>query len=107
MEKTVTLVLVTPAGAEFRVICDSLRLEVPDGQPVGLLHKSSPGGSVGIRYGHLDALFAVAAGKVTAYLAGQLIWSAQVGTGLASVSGGDTVSLLVETVDVLDLTDEK
>ncbi len=98
-----TLVLVTPTSAEMRVRCDSVRFSVPDSTP-GKRKKSIPGGSVGVRHGHTDALFAVSAGKVSAYAGGKLIWLAQVGNGLASVTGGDTVSLLVDTVEVLPCT---
>ncbi len=91
-----TLVLVTPTSAEIRVVCDSVRFDVPDGK------KKISGGSVGIRHGHTDALFAVAAGKVSAYVGGKLVFQAVVGAGMASVTGGDTVSLLVHSVNQVD-----
>ncbi len=89
-----TLVLVTPTSAELWVACDSVRFDVPDGK------KKSSGGGVGIRHGHTDALFAVSAGKISAYAGGKLVFQAVVGAGMASVTGGNTVSLLVDTVDV-------
>ncbi len=97
-----TLVLVTPTSAEMRVTCDSVRFTIPDGKK-----SSNKGGSYGIRRGHTDALFAIDAGKVSAYTGGKLVWEAIVGSGMASVSGGDTISLLVDQVNVQTLPDEK
>ncbi|MBQ8642309.1 MAG: hypothetical protein IJ480_08845 [Clostridia bacterium] len=95
MDGNLTLTIVTPDGQCAAVSCDSVRLTVPDGAK-----KNNPGGGVGIRRGHTDALMAVAAGSVKALLAGETVLDCTVSDGFASVSGGDTVVILTEKASV-------
>ncbi len=91
MEKTITLTLIVPDGQTTTCTCDALRFTIPDGQ------KQKCGGSIGIHPGHTDALMAVAAGDVTAALAGQTVLRAAIGDGLAMVSG-DKVTILTDRI---------
>ena len=88
--KTITLILTAPDSGETKVECDSVRFTVPDGET-----NRNAGGSVGIRPGHTDALMAVAAGTVSAFLNGRPVFSCAVGPGLAMVTPA-SVSILTE-----------
>ncbi len=91
MAGKLTLTIVTPSGVSASLPCDSIRFDTPDG-----VKKSNPGGSIGIRHGHTDALIAVAEGPVLALLDGKTVLSGRVSAGFAAVRNGDTVSLLTD-----------
>lgn len=95
MEKTITLTLIVPDGQTTTCTCDALRFTIPDGYGKGKNKHS--GGSIGIHPGHTDALMAVAAGDVTAALAGQTVLRAAIGDGLAMVSA-DAVTILTDRI---------
>lgn len=73
------LSIVTPSGILADMPCDSVVLPVADG-PDG-----SPGGTVGVRHGHMPALFMLSAGTVVARLEGRTVLRATVAAGLAAV----------------------
>lgn len=93
MEKTITLTLIVPDGQTTTCTCDALQFTIPDGQG----KNKHCGGSIGIHPGHTDALMAVAAGEVTAALAGQTVLRSAIGAGLAMVSG-DAVTILTDRI---------
>ena len=86
-ELPVTLTVAAPDREPVTVRCDSVRLIVSDS-----LDGKRPGGSVGIRRGHIPALLAVAPGAVHAFAGGREIFSCETSGGIASV-GGDLVAL--------------
>ena len=86
-ELPITLVVTSPDREAVTVRCDSVRLIVPDSRDGKI-----PGGSVGIRRGHMSALIAVAPGIIRAYAEGREIFACETSGGLASV-GGDRVTL--------------
>ncbi|MCR5681770.1 MAG: hypothetical protein K6G29_04890 [Clostridiales bacterium] len=86
-EKPITLTVTSPDREAVSVRCDSVRLTVPDSRDGKI-----PGGSVGIRRGHMPALIAVAPGIVRAYAEGREIFVCETSGGLATV-GGDRVTL--------------
>ena len=90
--KPILLLVLTPDGEVCRVECDSVRLPVPDPKNGG-----EPGGTVGIRRGHTDALVAVFPGKIEAFADGRPVVSCETGGGLAMV-GGDRVTVLAQSV---------
>jgi len=75
-----TLTVVTPDRAYSPLRCDSVHLTVCDNE------KGRGGGSCGIRPGHIDALFALEPGPLTASLNGQKLLTARCGGGFATVS---------------------
>ena len=92
MEKTMLLSIVVPDGKETSVRCDAVRFQIPDGA------KNKPtGGSVGIHPGHMDALISVAAGEVTASLAGKTVLHCTVDAGLAMVQK-DAVNIMTARI---------
>ena len=92
-EKPLLLSVLTPGGEKCSVRCDSVRFSVPDGKGGKI-----PGGSVGIRRGHTDALMAVAPGKIEGFSDGDAVLSCLVDGGLA-VIGGDKVSVLTNRAE--------
>ena len=74
------LTVVTPDGAYGPYVCDSVRLNAEEDS------KGRGGGSCGIRPGHIDALFSLEKGELTAYLNSEKILTASCGDGIASVS---------------------
>lgn len=72
--------VVTPDGAYGPYICDAVRLNAEEDS------KGRGGGSCGIRPGHIDALFSLETGELTAYLKSEKILTANCGYGIASVS---------------------
>ncbi len=80
-KRPITLSVLTPDGEVCRVECDSVRLPVPDPKDRG-----APGGTVGIRRGHTDALMAVSPGKIEAFADGKPVLSCQLEGGIAVVS---------------------
>jgi len=92
MEKTMMLSIVVPDGKETSIRCDAVRFQIPDGV------KNKPtGGSVGIHPGHMDALMSVAAGEVTASLAGKTVLHCTVDAGLAMVQK-DAVNIMTARI---------
>ena len=89
-EGTIALRLISPDRGELKIDCDSVRFSLPDSKDGKI-----PGGSVGIRRGHTDALMAVAPGTVLAFSGGKKIFSCEVGAGFAVVSK-EGVSILTE-----------
>ncbi len=85
-----TLSVAFPAGGGQSVPCDSVRFRVPDSADGKI-----PGGLVGIRRGHTDALMAVDAGEVLAFSRGEEVLRVPVRGGLAMVTG-DRVTILAE-----------
>ena len=73
------LVVVTPQGIAAQAACDSVVL------PVAEAADGTPGGTVGVRRGHVPALLALSAGTVVARLRGQTVLRASVAAGLAAV----------------------
>lgn len=73
------LSIVTPSGIPADISCDSVVLPVAD-DPDG-----TPGGTVGIRHGHMPALFVLSSGTVVARLEGRTVLRATVAAGLAAV----------------------
>ena len=88
--RSLTLILTSPDRGETKIVCDSVRFSVPDGEK-----NPNAGGAVGIRPGHTDALMAVAEGRVFAFSNGKNVFSCTVGAGLAVVTG-DSVSILTD-----------
>lgn len=80
-EKTFLLVLSSPGTQEMAVRCDAVSFTVPDGI------KGKNGGSVGIRPGHINAMMALASGKITARFDGRDVLSCTVDGGFAMVEG--------------------
>lgn len=74
------LTVVTPDGAYGPYICDSVRLNAEDDP------KGRRGGSCGIRPGHIDALFSLEKGELTACMNSEKILTVSCGDGIASVS---------------------
>ena len=95
MEGTIKLTIVTPAGGNTVVRCDSVRLTTADG-----IKKKNSGGSFGIRKGHADALIAIAEGPIKALTNGETVFECTVGTGFATVSGGNSVSVLTDSLTI-------
>ena len=84
------LSIVFPGGEELSVMCGSVRFSVPDSADGRI-----PGGAVGIRRGHADAMMAVARCEVLAFSGGEKIFSKKVTGGVATVSR-DTVMILAD-----------
>ncbi len=87
-EGKLLLTLSAPDRAQIRVRCDSVRFAVPDSADGKI-----PGGSVGIRRGHADALMTVADGDVLAFSDGGQVLRCRVEDGVAAV-GADGVTVL-------------
>ncbi len=79
LEKTLTMRLLTPAGFSSEVICDSVRLTLKDNAD------GRGGGSVGILYGHAPAVMALGRGPAVAKKGGEIVLSAVLESGFASV----------------------
>ncbi len=90
--KPILLLVLTPDGEVCRVECDSVRLPVPDPKD-----RDAPGGTVGIRRGHTDALMAVSPGKIEAFADGVSVLIYETDGGLAMV-GGNRVTVLAQSV---------
>lgn len=76
---TITLNIVGRNGKSQSVSCDSVRLNACDN------NKGKNGGSLGIRKGHLKSLIALSPSTVEGYLKDELVFSAEISGGIASV----------------------
>ncbi len=85
----ISLKIVTPTGAFEPIACDSVHLNVGDDK----LGKG--GGSYGIRKGHVDSMLLLCSGTLTAFLGGKCIFTAETGSGFATVEN-NTVTVTVE-----------
>ena len=93
-EKALTLRLLTPVGYSAETVCDSVRLTLKDNA------EGRGGGSVGILYGHAPAVMALGNGPVTAKEDGEVVLSAVLESGFASVR--DNVVTVISDSAVLD-----
>lgn len=89
--KVLQLVIVTPDTETVRVECDSVHLEVSDGE--------KNGGMYGIRPGHAKSIISLKGGKLTAFLSGKVVFESTHSDGFANVSP-DTVTVVVEKNEV-------
>ena len=92
-ERPLLLSVLTPGGEICSVRCASVRFSVPDGKDGKI-----PGGSVGIRRGHADALMVVAPGKIEGFADGRVILTCRVDGGLAMI-GDNRVSVLTNRAE--------
>lgn len=83
------LIIATPKGAAKPLECDSIHLNIRNDS------KDKSGGSYGIRKGHVNALFSLEKGNITALLSGKTIFSATTTNGFATVNN-DVVTVVVE-----------
>ena len=95
-EKTpaLTLRLLTPTGIASETKCDSVRLCLRDNA------EGRDGGMVGILRNHAPAVMAMGKGPVRASLGGEVVFSAQVDGGFASVR--DNVITVISDSAVID-----
>ena len=75
--------LFTPHRQYPSLECDSVKLNIADSV------NGSFSGSYGIRKGHAKAVFSLAEGRISVGLSGQEIFSAECGTGFATVENDD------------------
>lgn len=87
--KELQLTVVTPDGKHGPIRCDSVHLTISDDL------SGKGGGSCGIRPGHVAALMSVDCGPITAMLKGEVVFSADGGSGFASVDG-DSVTIVTD-----------
>ena len=92
LEKLLDLSVVTPSGSAAQVRCDSVTLPAADGKD------GKGGGSLGIRPGHIQALIALAPGRVVAKHGGKVLLSLTVGSGYAAVTG-DRVTVVTDSAE--------
>ena len=83
------LIIATPKGSLSPVECDSVHLNISDDA------KGKSGGNYGIRKGHVNALFSLEEGNVSALLNGETVFSGKTGKGFATVDN-DVVTVVVE-----------
>ncbi|MBQ2767079.1 MAG: hypothetical protein IJF49_03265 [Clostridia bacterium] len=87
------LIVSTPDKAELILRCDSVSFSVPDGKD------GKRGGSVGVRSGHVDAVFALAAGRIFAKVDSQTVFDAMADAGVAFVEN-NCVTVLTNKVEI-------
>ena len=83
------LIIATPKGSLEPIECDSVHLNISEDA------NGKNGGSYGIRKGHVNALFSLEKGNITALLSGKTIFSATTTNGFATVNN-DVVTVVVE-----------
>ena len=71
--------LLTPKGSSHEMTCDSVSLTLEDNA------EGRGGGSIGILYGHAPAVMALGKGPAVVKELGNIVFSAQVNGGFASV----------------------
>lgn len=84
------LVLASPKGSLVPIECDSVHITVAEDK------NGKQGGNYGIRKGHVNSVFAVKQGTVTALLNGETVFTAETGKGFATVDK-DLVTVIVES----------
>ena len=80
-----TLKVVTCDGCVAKTECDSVHITVADDEF---------GGSYGIRAGHARSVFALARGRVLAYIDGRTVLDIQTGAGFATADN-DVITVVV------------
>ena len=86
---TLELRIVSPEGELAELECDSVHMIMPDDST------GHGGGSIGIRHGHQDAIIALAAGNVEAYMDEKKIFSQEIEGGFAIVKD-NKVKVLID-----------
>lgn len=84
--------VVTPNGEAVTLTCDSIRLQTPDGTD------GKNGGWLGVRRGHTDALIALMAGDIQAWMEGRLLRTLHISDGFATVKN-DVVTVMCNIVE--------
>lgn len=89
---SLSLIIATPKGSLQPIKCDSVHLTVSGDA------KGRKGGSYGIRQGHVNAVFSLERGTITALLNGDTVFSANTSKGFAAVNQ-DTVTAVIENYE--------
>ncbi|MBQ3126698.1 MAG: hypothetical protein IJC15_06470 [Clostridia bacterium] len=92
MEDLPLLLTITTPDQTRSVRCDAVNFYVPDSPT-----NPNAGGSIGIRRGHVDALMAVAAGRVSARVGGKTVLAVDTAPGFAVVRR-DAVTIITDRV---------
>lgn len=90
MAELIKVSLITPSGDGESFECDSLVLNSAEGKD------GTGGGSFGIRFGHTDAVCALAKGEIKALLKGEVIRRFNTDGGLATVTH-DSVGIVLKS----------
>ena len=94
MEKLLHFLLVTPRGIAYETDCREVRLVAADDA------QGRGGGSIGIRFGHMETVVVLQPGKPVQALGGETPFSAVTGGGVARVRS-NTVTVLAESAEIL------
>lgn len=93
MDLPLTLVILCPGGKAGETHCDSVDLFAADNA------QGQGGGSIGIRKGHMPAVIALAAGKVTARADGKTVLTAETDGGFATVKN-NIVTVIAQSAKI-------
>ena len=92
--------IVTPNGEAASASCDSIRLNMADDA------SGRSGGSVGIRKGHENAVISLAPGVAEGRLNGELVFSAKIKGGFATVKD-NLVTVVTDSLEDIELTNNE
>lgn len=94
--RLLTLRVVSMIREPFGVECESVGLTAID------TDAGKGGGAYDVHYGHADTVLAIKSGTVTARRNGAVCLSFRCNGGFARVTGGNTVTVVTETVETVE-----
>ena len=92
MEDLPLLLTITTPDQTRSMRCDAVNFLVPDSPD-----NPNTGGSIGIRRGHVDALMAIAPGRLTARAGGNTVLAVEVSAGFAVIRR-DEITIIVDRI---------